>query len=51
MKKNKIKNTGLEVKEFCDPRIQSIKKDIEEIFDLNIQDHSLYLYATTKKKK
>ena len=29
----------------------SIKKDIEEIFDLNIQDHSLYLYATTKKKK
>ena len=45
-----ITDTG-EVKEFCDPRIQSIKKDIEEIFDLNIQDHSLYLYATTKKKK
>ena len=40
-----------EVKEFCDPRIQSIKKDIEEIFDVNIEDHSLYLYATSKKKK
>ena len=45
-----IKDTG-EVKEFCDPRIQSIKKDIEEIFDVNIEDHSLYLYATSKKKK
>ena len=45
-----ITDTG-EVKEFCDPRIQSIKKDIEEIFDIDIQDHSLYLYATTKKKK
>ena len=45
-----ITDTG-EVKEFCDPRIQSIKKDIEEIFNLDIQDHSLYLYATTKKKK
>ena len=45
-----ITDTG-EVKEFCDPRIQSIKKDIEEIFDVNIEDHSLYLYATTKKKK
>ena len=45
-----ITDTG-EVKEFCDPRIQSIKKDIEEIFNIDIQDHSLYLYATTKKKK
>ena len=45
-----VTDTG-EVKEFCDPRIQSIKKDIEEIFDIDIQDHSLYLYATTKKKK
>ena len=45
-----IKDTG-EVKEFCDPRIQSIKKDIEEIFDINVEDHSLYLYATSKKKK
>ena len=45
-----LTDTG-EVIEFCDPRIQSIKKDIEEIFDLDIQDHSLYLYATTKKKK
>ena len=45
-----LTDTG-EVKEFCDPRIQSIKKDIEEIFEVNIDDHSLYLYATSKKKK
>ena len=45
-----LTDTG-EVKEFCDPRIQSIKKDIEEIFDINVEDHSLYLYATSKKKK
>ena len=40
-----------EVKEFCDPRIQSIKNDIEKIFNVDIEDHSLYLYATSKKKK
>ena len=45
-----IKDTG-EVKEFCDPRIELIKKDIEDIFDIKIDDHSLYLYATSKKKK
>ena len=45
-----ITDTG-EVKEFCDPRIQSIKNNIEEIFNVDIKDHSLYLYATTKKKK
>ena len=45
-----IKDTG-EVKEFCDPRIELIKKDIENIFDIKIDDHSLYLYATSKKKK
>ena len=45
-----ITDTG-EVKEFCDPRIQSIKDNIEEIFDVDIKDHSLYLYATSKKKK
>ena len=45
-----IKDTG-EVKEFCDPRIELIKKDIEDVFDIKIEDHSLYLYATSKKKK
>ena len=39
-----------EVKEFCDPRIQIIKKTIEEIFDIDIQNHSLYFYGTKKKK-
>ncbi|WP_046744228.1 Fur family transcriptional regulator [Kordia zhangzhouensis] len=38
-----------EVMEFCDPRIQSIKKTIEEIFDIDIHNHSLYFYATKKK--
>ena len=39
-----------EVKEFCDPRIQTIKKTIEEVFDIDIQNHSLYFYGTKKKK-
>ena len=37
-----------EVIEFCDPRIQTIKKTIEEIFDIEIHNHSLYFYATKK---
>ena len=37
-------DTG-EVMEFCDPRIQTIKKTIEEIFDIDITNHSLYFYA------
>ena len=40
-----------EVKEFCDPRIQNIKKTIEEIFDVEIHNHSLYFYGTKKKSK
>jgi Fur family ferric uptake transcriptional regulator len=43
-------DTG-EVIEFCDPRIQSIKKTIEEIFDIEITNHSLYLYGVKKKPK
>ena len=39
-----------EVKEFCDPRIQIIKKTIEEVFDIEIQNHSLYFYGTKKNK-
>jgi Fur family ferric uptake transcriptional regulator len=40
-----------EVKEFCDPRIQNIKKTIEEIFDIDIHNHSLYFYGTKKNSK
>ena len=39
-----------EVKEFCDPRIQSIKETIEEVFDIKIHKHSLYFYGTKNKK-
>lgn len=38
-----------EVIEFCDPRIQTIKKTIEEVFDINIHNHSLYFYGTKKQ--
>lgn len=37
-----------DVIEFCDPRIQTIKKTIEEIFDIEVHNHSLYFYATKK---
>lgn len=40
-------DTG-EVMEFCDPRIQQIKKTIEEIFNIEIHNHSLYLYGQKK---
>ena len=40
-----------EVKEFCDPRIQMIKKSIEEVFEVQIHNHSLYFYATKKNSK
>jgi Fur family ferric uptake transcriptional regulator len=39
-----------EVIEFCDPRIQIIKKTIEETFDIDIHKHSLYFYGTKKQK-
>lgn len=44
-----LTDTG-EVKEFCDPRIQIIKKTIEEVFDIDIHNHSLYFYATKKQQ-
>lgn len=37
-----------EVFEFCDPRIQTIKKTIEDVFDIDIHNHSLYFYGTKK---
>ncbi len=37
-----------EVVEFCDPRIQQIKKTLEEVFDIDILHHTLYFYAKKK---
>ena len=45
-----LTDTG-EVIEFCDPRIQSIKQTIEEVFDINIQNHSLYFNGKKKNTK
>jgi len=42
-----LTDTG-EVIEFCDPRIQSIKQTIEEVFDIKINNHSLYFYGERK---
>lgn len=39
-----LTDTG-EVIEFCDPRIENIKKSIEEVFDMKIESHSLYFYG------
>ena len=44
-----LTDTG-EVIEFCDPRIQLIKNSVEEMFDVEIKDHSLYFFGTKKKK-
>ena len=41
-------DTG-EVEEFCDPRIHQIKETIEDIFDIEIHNHSLYFYGTKKE--
>ncbi len=43
-----LTDTG-DVIEFCDPRIQIIKKTIEEVFDIDIHNHSLYFYGTKKQ--
>lgn len=40
-----------EVMEFCDPRIQIIKKTIEDTFNINIHSHSLYFYGTKKENE
>lgn len=45
-----LTDTG-EVVEFCDPRIQSIKQTIEEVFDITISNHSLYFYGIRNKKE
>ncbi len=45
-----LTDTG-EVIEFCDPRIQLIKRTIEEVFDITVQKHSLYFYGQKKTTK
>ena len=42
-------DTG-EVIEFCDPRIQTIKATIEELFGVSIQHHSLYFSGVKKSE-
>jgi len=37
-----------EVVEFCDPRIQNIRKTVEEIYNVEISDHKLYFYGKKK---
>ena len=44
-----LTDTG-EVIEFCDPRIQTIKKTIEEVFDIKVTNHSLYFYGERNNK-
>lgn len=44
-----LTDTG-EVFEFCDPRIQTIKKTIEEVFNITISNHSLYFYGTKNEQ-
>lgn len=43
-----LTDTG-EVIEFCDPRIENIKKSIEEVFNVKIESHSLYFYGQKNK--
>ncbi|HHB52135.1 MAG TPA: transcriptional repressor [Saprospiraceae bacterium] len=43
-----IEDTG-EVIEFCDPRVQLIKKTIEDVFKVSIHKHSLVFYGTKKE--
>ncbi|MBU2912851.1 MULTISPECIES: Fur family transcriptional regulator [Reichenbachiella] len=45
-----MEGTG-EVLEFCDPRIQNIKRTLEEMFEIDITHHSLYFFAKSKKDK
>ena len=40
-----------EVIEFCDPRINTIKETIEEVFDVTIESHSLYFYGKKNNTK
>ena len=37
-----------EVIGFCDPRIQNIKSTLEDVFNIEIESHSLYFYGKRK---
>ena len=37
-----------EVIEFCYPRIQNIKSTLEDVFNIEIESHSLYFYGKRK---
>jgi len=45
-----ITDTG-EVLEFSDPRIQEIKKTIEETFHVKVEEHSLYFYGERNQQR
>ena len=45
-----LTDTG-EIIEFCDPRILAIQQTIEEVFGVEINNHSLYFYGTKKTEK
>ena len=40
-----LTDTG-EVLEFTDPRIENIKETIQEVFNITIDEHTLYFYGT-----
>ena len=42
-----LTDTG-EIVEFCDPRIQTIQKTIEEVLNINSPNHSLDFYGTRR---
>ncbi|MEO0901906.1 MAG: transcriptional repressor [Bacteroidota bacterium] len=44
-----VTDTG-EVLEFSDPRIQEIKKTIEEVFNMTVEEHSLYFYGVRNQQ-
>ena len=39
-----------EIIEFCDPRIQTIKDSIENIFNVKIDSHTLYFFGQKKEE-
>lgn len=45
-----LTDTG-EVLEFTDDRIKSIRETIEEVFNINIDDHTLYFYGVRNQAK
>lgn len=45
-----LTDTG-EVLEFCDPRIQQIKDTVADIFGIDINSHSLYIYGTRRENE